>query len=495
MSFGAGKARGCTQTHEYNNIIFMLKNIIQAQIVRVLIAAAAIVTSISWAIVSAQSLLEASSNSLLIGKAAFGDWRSDAPGIRRYIRVSDLPMPYVSRSTANIAQTVERPAGARLNVPLGFQVKLLAIGLDQPRLIRVAPNGDIFIAESRAGRIRVLRLSDNQNEVSRNEIFASGLHLPFGIAFYPNGNDPQWVYVANTDSIVRFHYRNSDLRANGKAEVIVPILPHGGNHWTRDIAFSLDNTKMFISVGSASNDAESSATVNIASPRGWITFLRQQIKDLLYGRSLNDETERADVLVFNPDGEGRRIYASGIRNCAGMAVNATTGDLWCSTNERDGLGDNLPPDYITRVRDGGFYGWPWYYIGAHDDPLHKGARPDLKNKVIVPDILIQPHSAPLQMMFYTGDQFPDEYNGNVFAALHGSWNRNKRTGYKIIRGIVKDGVPSGIYQDFVTGFVIDDARVWGRPVGIAQAKDGALLFSDDANGALWRVSYVGGASR
>ena len=221
----------------------------------------------------------------------------------------------------------------------------------------------------------------------------------------------------------------------------------------------------------------------------------KRIKNVLFSSRWNDEFERADVLVFNPKGEGRRIYASGIRNCVGMAVNSTTGDLWCSTNERDGLGDDLPPDYITRVREGGFYGWPWYYIGAHEDPLHVGARPDLKNEVIVPDILIQPHSASLQMMFYTGEQFPAEYKGNVFAAEHGSWNRAKRTGYKIIRGIVKDGVPSGAYEDFVTGFVIDDARVWGRPVGIAQAKDGSLLFSDDGNGTIWRVSYVGHASQ
>ena len=438
------------------------------------------------------SLLPASSNSLLIGKAAYGDWRSDAPGIRRHIRASDLPAPYASSSTANFASGVGKPADARLNVPVGFKVKLLASGLNQPRLIRVAPNGDIFIAESGAGRIRVLRSSDGGDEVSRNEIFASGLRLPFGIAFYPSGNDPQWVYVANTNSVVRFHYRNGDLHADEKPEVIVPLLPHGG-HWTRDIAFSLDDTKMFISVGSASNDAESASTFNAASPRQWIVFLHQQIMNVLYDRP--DEFERADVLVFNPNGEGRRIYASGIRNCVGMAVNSTTGDLWCSTNERDGLGDDLPPDYITRVREGGFYGWPWYYIGAHEDPRHIGARPDLKNETIVPDILIQPHSASLQMMFYTGEQFPAEYKGNVFAAEHGSWNRAKRTGYKIIRGIVKDGVPSGAYEDFVTGFVIDDARVWGRPVGIAQAKDGSLLFSDDGNGAIWRVSYVGLASQ
>jgi glucose/arabinose dehydrogenase len=267
--------------------------------------------------------------------------------------------------------------------------------------------------------------------------------------------------------IVRFPYRNGDLHADEQPEVIVPSLPHGG-HWTRDIAFSLDDTKMFVAVGSASNDAESTSTFNAASPRQWFVFLGQRIMDLLYGPP--NETERANVLLFNPNGEGRRIYASGIRNCAGMAVNSISGDLWCSTNERDGLGDDLPPDYITRVREGGFYGWPWYYIGAHEDPLHVGARPDLKNEVIVPDILIQSHSASLQMMFYSGEQFPAEYKGNIFAAQHGSWNRAKRTGYKIIRGIVKDGLPSGEYEDFVTGFVIDDTLVWGRPAGVAKPR-------------------------
>jgi glucose/arabinose dehydrogenase len=440
----------------------------------------------------AKSQFASSSNSLLEGKAAYGDWRPDAPGIRRYIRPSDLPAPFESSSAVNSVSVVGKPADARLNVPLGFVVKPLASGSNQPRLIRVAPNGDIFIAESGAGQIRVLRLSDAGDEVIANEIFVSGLRLPFGIAFYPSGDDPQWIYVANTDSVVRFRYRNGDLHAGGKPEVIVPSLPRGG-HWTRDIAFSVDDTKMFVSVGSASNDAESIIAFNLASPRQLLAFLRQKISDVLVGPT--DEIERADVLAFDPKGEGRRIYASGIRNCVGMAVNSTTGDLWCSTNERDGLGDDLPPDYITRVREGGFYGWPWYYIGGHEDPLHVGARPDLKNEVLVPDILIQPHSASLQMMFYTGAQFPAEYMGNVFAAEHGSWNRAKRTGYKIIRAIVKDGVPSGEYEDFVTGFVIDDARVWGRPVGIAQAKDGSLLFSDDENGTVWRVSYTSNASQ
>jgi hypothetical protein len=461
---------------------------------RVLIPIAAIAVLILGGWAGAQSPSPLGTSAALEGIAAYGDWKIDAPGIRRHIRASDLPAPYATGSAANDPAVVEKPADARLSTSPGFEVKLFVRGLDQPRLIRVAPNGDIFVAESGAGRIRVLRPSDGGDEVSQNEIFASGLNLPFGIAFYPVGNDPQWIYVANTDSVVRFPYRNGDLRATGNPQIIVSALPVGGNHWTRDITFSTDSAKMFVSVGSASNAAETMGPTSVASPRYWTALLRRWAKAALYGASSNDETERADILVFDPEGKGRRIYASGIRNCVGMAVNFATGDLWCSTNERDGLGDDLPPDYITRVRDGGFYGWPWYYIGAHEDPRHGGERPDLKDRIIVPDVLIQPHSASLQLMFYTGSQFPAEYRGNVFAAEHGSWNRAKRTGYKIIRVIVKDGVPTGEYEDFVTGFVIDDAHVWGRPVGVAQAKDGSLLFSEDGNGTIWRVTSVGRAS-
>jgi glucose/arabinose dehydrogenase len=414
--------------------------------------------------------------------------------LRRQITPSDLPAPYTSPSTANSVVVVPKPADSRLRVPPGFEVKLFASGLDQPRLIRVAPNGDIFVVESTAGRIRLLRPAANGAEVGRNEVFASGLNLPFGIAFYPNGNNPQWLYIANTDSVVRFPYHNGNLRAEERPEIIVSKLPVGGNHWTRDIVFSQDGTKMFISVGSASNAAEAVDAFKFASPRRWLTALHYWIGQRVNGGLSDDETDRADILVFNSEGNSKRIFASGIRNCVGMAINPTTGDLWCSTNERDGLGDDLPPDYITRVPDGGFFGWPWYYTGANEDPLHRGARPELKNKTLVPDILLQPHSASLQMMFYSGAQFPSEYSGNVFAAEHGSWNRAKRTGYKIIRGILQHGVPTGEYEDFVTGFVIDDASVWGRPVGIAQAGDGSLLFSEDGNGTIWRVTASNHAS-
>jgi glucose/arabinose dehydrogenase len=375
----------------------------------------------------------------------------------------------------------------KLQAPDGFEVKLFAKGLNAPRLIRTAPNGDIFAAESTAGRIRVLRPSADGTSAAQMEIFASGLERPFGIAFYPNNGKPEWVYVANTNSVVRFPYRAGDLKAHGPAEVVVAKLPSGGGHWTRDVVFSTDGSKMFVSVGSASNVADGMPKLDAAGLQKWVA-------ENPLGAAWGPETERADVLVFDPQGKNRRIFATGIRNCVGMDVNPANGDLYCAVNERDLLGDDLPPDYITRVREGAFYGWPWYYIGGHEDPRHKGERPDLADKVTVPDVLLQPHSAPLGMTFYTGNQFPAEYRGQAFAASHGSWNRTTRTGYKIIRVIIKDGVPTGEYEDFVTGFVINDANVWGRPVGVTVAKDGALLFSEDANGTIWRVSHSTRAS-
>jgi glucose/arabinose dehydrogenase len=418
---------------------------------------------------------------VLGGAAAFGSWHDDAPGKRRHITADALPAPFASPSVGNAVRVVRPPADAKLKVLPGFEIKPFAGGLAGPRLLRTAPNGDIFVAETGAGRVRVLRPGDN-GDVSQNEIFASGLRGPFGIAFYP-ADQPEWVYVGNTDSVVRFAYRDGDMKARGAPEVIVPLLPTGG-HTTRDVVFSKDGSKMFVSVGSASNDAETMSRMDPASARSW-----EQNRPP--GAAWASEADRADVLVFDPQGKDRRVFAAGIRNCVGLAINPTTGDLWCSTNERDGLGDNLPPDYITRVREGGFYGWPWYYMGAHEDPQHRGERPDLKDKVTVPDVMIQPHSAPLQMMFYSGDQFPAELKGSAFAALHGSWNRATRTGYKIIRALVKEGVPTGEYEDFVTGFVIDDTSVWGRPVGVTQGKDGSLIFSEDGNGTLWRVSRTG----
>ena len=422
----------------------------------------------------------AAQSASLVGSAAFGDWRADKPGVSRLIRPEDLPKPGATPSAANSSDVVARPPGAVPQAPAGFKVALFAEGLSGPRAMRVAPNGDVFIAETRSGRIRVLRAADGDQKPSANEIYASGLRGPFGIAFFPAGNDPQWVYVANTDSVVRFPYRAGDVKARGKAETVVAELPRGG-HSTRDIVFTRDGQRMLISVGSASNDAE-----GMASPAGGT---QSWIGQHPLGASWSSETDRAGVLAFEPDGKRLGIFATGIRNCVGLAVHPTTGDVYCSTNERDGLGDNLVPDYVTRVREGGFYGWPWFYIGNHEDPRHAGDRPDLAGKATVPDVLIQPHSASLELTFYNGGMFPADYSGDGFAAEHGSWNRSKRTGYKVVRIRLKDGVPTGEYDDFLTGFVINDSEVWGRPVGVAVAHDGALLVSEDGNGTIWRVTH------
>ena len=416
----------------------------------------------------------------LTGSAAFGDWRADKPGTSRLIKPEDLPKPGATPSSANVPHMVPRPEAALPHVPAGFRIALFAEGLNGPRQMRVAPNGDIFVAETGAGHVRVLRAVDGDAKPLANEIYAGGLNEPFGIAFFPSDN-PKWVYVANTDSVVRFPYKTGDLKASGKPETVVAELPHGGGHTTRDIVFSPDGKRMLISVGSRSNDAEGIGS-RVEGLQAWIG-------NHLFGASWGGETDRADVLTFDPDGKRLGTFATGIRNCVGLATHPTTGDLYCSTNERDGLGDNLVPDYVTRVREGAFYGWPWFYIGDNQDPRHVGERADLKGKVTVPDVLLQPHSASLGLAFYNGHQFPADYSGDGFAAEHGSWNRSKRTGYKVIRIRLKDGVPTGEYQDFITGFVINDSDVWGRPVGVAVAHDGALLVSEDGNGTIWRVTH------
>ena len=418
---------------------------------------------------------------VLVGSAAFGDWRSDKPGVTRLIRPEDLPKPGATSSAVNVSRIVARPSATMPQVPAGFKIELFAERLSGPRQMRVAPNGDIFVAETRAGRIRVLRAADGEQRASTSEIYARGLDRPFGIAFFPNGDNPRWLYVADTDRVVRFPYHNGDLDAAEKPEIVVAHLPHGYGHSTRDIVFTKDNARMLVSVGSASNDAEGMGRAHDGSP------LRSEQQPP--GAAWGSETDRAAVLAFDPDGKRLGIFATGIRNCVGLAVHPVTGNVYCSTNERDGFGENLVPDYVTRVRKGAFYGWPWFYIGSNQDPHHVGERPDLKGKVTVPDVLIQAHSASLGLTFYNGKAFPAEYAGDGFAAEHGSWNRSKRTGYKVVRIRVKDGVPTGEYQDFVTGFVINNSEVWGRPVGVAVAHDGALLLSEDANGTIWRVTH------
>lgn len=422
----------------------------------------------------------ATADPLLTGPAAYGDWHADAPGVRRKITIDDLSPPLATPAVASRSEVVGRPAGATPKVPKNFRVELFASGFEGPRALRVAPNGDIFISETRGGRIRVLRTPEGGRAPAQASLFASGLERPYGLAFYPPGPDPRYVYVSTPTQVLRYPYRNGDLAAAGEAEIVVSSLPAGG-HWTRAIAFSPDGGTLFVAVGSKSNVAEGEAFLESAglSDPPEIT-----------GASFASERDRADVLAFDPDGKNRRIYATGLRNCSGLTIRSTSRELWCVVNERDMLGDDLPPDYATSVKEGAFYGWPWYYIGGHADPRHAGERPELADKVTTPDVLIQAHSAPLGIAFYEGSQFPREYRGDAFVALHGSWNRAKRTGYKVIRLIFSAGKPTGEYEDFLVGFVLDETRVWGRPVDVAVAPDGSLLVSEDANGTIWRVSYA-----
>ncbi|PYK56598.1 MAG: sorbosone dehydrogenase [Verrucomicrobia bacterium] len=402
---------------------------------------------------------------LLTGKGAMSDWAKDAPGVRRKITVQDLPPPGSNILAINRARVIDPPVDIQPRVPPGFKINLYTSGFRDPRFLLTAPNGDIFVVESRANRIRVLRDTKKRGRPDTNEIFTEhGLNKPFGIAFYPPSDDPQFLYVANTDGVIRFPYRNGDLKAQGPAQQLVAHLSpggllRGGGHWTRDIVFSPDGEKMYVS---RSNVSDSAA-----------------------------EADRARIFEFNPDGTGQKVYAWGIRNAVGIAFRPGTSELWMSTNERDEIGEDLPPDYISSVRPGGFYGWPWFYIGNHPDPRHKGKHPEFADKVIVPDVLVQAHSASLNLCFYTGNQFPSEYKGDIFAAFHGSWNRMKRTGYKVVRVPFDHSTDKarGEYEDFVTGFVTSEGKVWGRPVGITVAKDGSLLISEDGNGTIWRVSY------
>jgi glucose/arabinose dehydrogenase len=422
----------------------------------------------------------------LTGAAALGDWRDDAPGVTRRITVADMPKANATRPGVAPPAIVARPAGARLATLPGFSVEAFA-SLEGPRQIRTAPNGDLFVAETDQGRIRVLRTADGAAKPVSVNTFAEGLDRPFGIAFFPPGPDPQWVYVANTNSVVRFPYRSGDVKARGPAETILARLTATGRgHSTRDVAFSPDGRRLYLSIGSGSNIAEGMERKTPTEAAAW-----DAAQGL--GAAWGDEADRADVLVMDPLGHGQKVWAAGIRNCVSLAVEPKTTDLWCATNERDLLGDDLPPDYATRVRQGAFYGWPWYYIGAHEDPRLKGQRPDLADKVTAPDVLFQPHSAPLGLTFYTARAgaaaFPAEYRGDAFVGLHGSWNRASRTGYKVVRVILKDGVPTGAYEDFLTGFVVDRNGVWGRPVGVAVAHDGALMVTDDGSNTLWRIAY------
>jgi glucose/arabinose dehydrogenase len=419
--------------------------------------------------------------------AAQDDWKQDTPGRKHKIDLAALPAPFGTSSARNPPTLVPRPQDAHLQVPPGFSIGLFASNLLGPRRMVAAANGDVFITEMRGGRVSVMHATADGRSAASTEVFAEGLSRPYGIAFYPDAENPTWLYVAETNRVIRYAFNQGDTKAKSPPEVVVPELPTGGGHVTRDIAFSPDHHRMFVSVGSASNVAEGISKKTVAQAQD---FERTHA----VGAAWDNEENRADVLVYDvSSGSPGKIFATGIRNCVSLTMQPQTGDLWCTTNERDLLGDDLVPDYSTRVREGGFYGWPWYYMGQNEDPRLKGERPDLRQKVLVPDVPYQSHSAALGLVFYTSSSgkaaFPAEYVGDGFATFHGSWNRGFRTGHKVVRVKMKDGVPTGEYEDFVTGFIIDDGNAWGRPVAAVELKDGSLLFSDDGANVVYRVAY------
>jgi glucose/arabinose dehydrogenase len=396
-------------------------------------------------------------------EAVASDWRADRPGLCRRILAADLPPP--GPSDVSRANVIARQEGAAPALPPGFTATLFYRDPEEPRAIRAAPGGDLFVAESEAGQIRVLRPGPD-GRLARNSVFARGLHLPFGIAFWPQGAAPRYVYVAENDRVVRFAYAPGDMVARGPAETVVASLPQGaghlpgGGHWTRDVAFSADGRTMYVSVGSFSNVAEGGV----------------------------DETGRADILAFAPDGSGRRVFASGIRNPVGLAVSPVDGRLWASVNERDELGDRLVPDYVTAVGEGQFFGWPWFYIGAHRDPRHAADAPARHPPVTVPSVLLPAHSASLCAAFAPPGVWPAPFAGSLFVAEHGSWNRGEPTGSKIVRvAFDAQGRASDTVEDFATGFTVSNHDVWARPVGITFGSDGALYMAEDANDTVWRI--------
>lgn len=397
--------------------------------------------------VGAIALSAAGSNLLASGSAQVAH---STPRSYR-IDAAALPPPNATRSVDNGQSVVPRPPGARLYVAPGFGVALWASGLDNPREIVTAPNGDVLVAESRANRIRILR-PGKSGRIAQRSVLVGGLRQPFGMAFYPPAN-PKWLYVANTDSIVRYPYRPGDLKLAGRPRHILS-LPGGGynQHWTRTIVFSPDGRKLYVAVGSRSN-------VGIEAP------------------------PRATIFVCDPDGSDRHTYASGLRNAVGLAFDPIDGRLWAAVNERDRIGDRIPPDFVTAVRSGGFYGWPYSYIGNHQDP-RMPRRPDLERKAIVPDVLLPAHSAALTVLFGRG-----RFGRDAYVALHGSWNRRDPSGYEIVRvPLDAHGRALGSFQDFVWGWHTSTGKVWGRPVGLTFLNDGSMIVSDDGGNCLWRVT-------
>ncbi len=378
-----------------------------------------------------------------------------AQGLQHHeIRPDRLPPPFHTPSSTNPPRVVKRPPGAELTLPPRFRISVWAEGFNNPRNMMLAPNGDVFVADTEGGSVIVLRDTNADGSPDQRFPFATGLNEPFGLAI-----EGGHLYVGNTDAVVRFPYKSGQTAAAGKPQQIAALPP--GGHSTRNLIFSPDGRKLYVAVGSRSNV------------------------------SVETDPTRAAITEMNPDGTGATIFASGLRNPVGLARNPTTGALWTAVNERDGLGDDLVPDYITAVRRDGFYGWPYSYIGKNADPRRKGEGTSLMAKALVPSVLIQAHSAALGLAFYDGKMFPVKYRGGAFVALHGSWNRTRRTGYSVVHVPFRNGKPAGGYDDFVIGWAPDSASrtVWGRPVGLLVLRDGSLLIADDGGSIIWRVTY------
>jgi glucose/arabinose dehydrogenase len=383
-----------------------------------------------------------------------------------------LPEPFATPPAAKIAKVVGWPGDAAPRAPQNFRVGAFARGLDHPRSLLVLPNGDVLVAESRgayppspgrpsANRVILLRDTDGRGAAGQEFVLFDGARRPYGLALRRDR-----LYVAGSDAVYACPFLVGQTRLHGECKTLLELPDDDGRgHWTRNLAFSPDETQLYIAVGSHTNVDEEHVDEKVP--------------------------ERAAILVVRPDGKGRRIYASGLRNPVGLAFEPVSGRLWAAVNERDYLGDELVPDFLTGVRDGAFYGWPYAYFGTHEDPRRRGERPDLVARAVVPDYALPAHVAPLGLAFYTRAQFPKAYRGGAFVALHGSWNRSSFAGYKVVFVPFDDGRPAGPPQDFLTGFIKDEAtsEVYGRPAAVAVAGDGSLLVADDAGDAIWRVVF------
>ncbi|HIK18001.1 MAG TPA: sorbosone dehydrogenase family protein [Leptolyngbyaceae cyanobacterium M33_DOE_097] len=383
------------------------------------------------------------------------------------ITLSSLPSPYSTRSASKGPNVVPIPQNATLQVPKGFQVNVFAEGLDRPRWLALTPTGDVLVTETRQNRIRLLRDRDGDGVAETAKVFATsanGLDIPFGMAF---SNDS--FFLGNTSAVLRFPYRSGQESLEGVGQKVTD-LPGGGynQHWTRNVVVAPDQTKLYVSIGSRSNNDE-------------------------------EPLPRASVQVMNLDGSDRQTFASGLRNPVGMAFHPQTGELYTTVNERDGLGDDLVPDYFTRIQSGEFFGWPYAYLAANQlDPNYvrdgKSLKPDLVSQTRTPDVLFQAHSAALGLQFYTGTTFPERYRNGAFVAFRGSWNRDQGTGYKIVFiPFNRENRPRGYYEDFLTGFLLNPQGpdTWGRPVGLLVLPDGSLLMTEEANGRIYRIQYRG----